>query len=161
MQQALPVPPIKDLTDAELAALIASGDMLALQHLMRRHNQTLCRTEHSILKDDAEAEDAVQEAYVLAYRAIDRFRGEAKLSTWLTRIAVNAVIRRARKLNRSAETRSPSPARTTWAPRRAPAPAKAGMCSTWGWATALIRARPFRPCAARPDRAGSAPSAQA
>lgn len=103
MQQALPVTPIKDLTDAELAARIASGDMLALQHLMRRHNQTLYRTARSILKDDAEAEDAVQEAYVLAYRAMDRFRGDAKLSTWLIRIAVNAAIRRARKLNRSAE----------------------------------------------------------
>src|SRR5512139_812574 len=103
MQQALPVTPIKDLNDAELAGRIASGDMLALQHLMRRHNQTLYRTARSILKDDAEAEDAVQEAYVLAYRAMDRFRGDAKLSTWLVRITVNVAIRRARKLNRSAE----------------------------------------------------------
>ena len=103
MQHALPVTPIKDLNDAELAGRIASGDMLALQHLMRRHNQTLYRTARSILKDDAEAEDAVQEAYVLAYRAMDRFRGDAKLSTWLIRIAVNVAIRRARKLNRSAE----------------------------------------------------------
>lgn len=103
MQQALPVTPIKDLSDAELAGRIASGDMLALQYLMRRHNQTLYRTARSILKDDAEAEDAVQEAYVLAYRAMDRFRGDAKLSTWLVRIAVNVAIRRARKLNRSAE----------------------------------------------------------
>ena len=106
MQQALPVTPIKDLTDAELAGRIASGDMLALQHLMRRHNQTLYRTARSILKDDAEAEDAVQEAYVLAYRAMDRFRGDARLSTWLIRIAVNVAIRRARKLNRSAEVRT-------------------------------------------------------
>lgn len=103
MQQALPVTPIKDLTDAELAGRIASGGTLALQHLMRRHNQTLYRTARSILKDDAEAEDAVQEAYVLAYRAMDHFRGDAKLSTWLMRIAVNVSIRRARKLNRSAE----------------------------------------------------------
>lgn len=103
MQQALWQVSIKDLADAELAARIASGDGLALQHLMRRHNQTLYRTARSILKDDAEAEDAVQEAYVLAYHAIDRFRGDAKLSTWLIRIAVNVSIRRARKLNRSAE----------------------------------------------------------
>jgi RNA polymerase sigma-70 factor (ECF subfamily) len=103
MQPALSKISIKELTDAELAARIASGDMLALQHLMRRHNQTLYRTARSILKDDAEAEDAVQEAYVLAYRAMDRFRGDAKLSTWLIRIAVNVAIRRARKLHRSAE----------------------------------------------------------
>lgn len=103
MQQALPETSIKELTDPELAGRIASGDMLALQHLMRRHNQTLYRTARSILKDDAEAEDAVQEAYVQAYRAMDHFRGDAKLSTWLIRIAVNVAIRRARKINRSAE----------------------------------------------------------
>jgi RNA polymerase sigma-70 factor (ECF subfamily) len=103
MQQFFAETSIQDLTDAELAGRIAAGDMLALQHLMRRHNQTLYRTARSILKDDAEAEDAVQEAYVLAYRAMDRFRGDAKLSTWLIRIVVNTAIRRARKLNRSAE----------------------------------------------------------
>lgn len=103
MQQPVPQAPIKDLTDAELAGRIASGDRLALQCLMRRYNQTLYRTARSILKDDAEAEDAVQEAYVLAYHAMDHFRGDAKLSTWLIRIAVNVSIRRARKLNRSAK----------------------------------------------------------
>lgn len=103
MQQTLPAASIKDLTDAQLAGRVASGDMVALQHMMRRHNQTLYRTARSILKDDAEAEEAVQEAYVLAYRAMERFRGDAKLSTWLIRIVVNVAIRRARKLNRSAE----------------------------------------------------------
>lgn len=103
MQQPAPQPAYKDLPDADLAARIAAGDRLALEHLMRRHNQTLYRTARSILKDDAEAEDAVQEAYVLAYRAMDKFRGDAKLSTWLIRIAVNVSIRRARKLKRSAE----------------------------------------------------------
>lgn len=103
MQQALPNTPHKTLSDAALAARVASGDTLALQHMMRRHNQTLYRTARSILKDDAEAEDAVQEAYVQAYRAIDSFRGDAKLSTWLIRITVNVAIRRARKINRSAE----------------------------------------------------------
>lgn len=103
MQQVLAETSIKDLTDVEIAGRIALGDMAALQHLMRQHNQTLYRTARGILKDDAEAEDAVQEAYILAYRAMDRFRGDAKLSTWLIRIAVNVAIRRARKLNRSAE----------------------------------------------------------
>ncbi len=103
MQQTLPEASSKDYTDAEIAGRIASGDMLALQQLMRRYNQTLYRTARSILKDDAEAEDAVQEAYVLAYRAMGQFRGDAKLSTWLIRIAVNVAIQRARKLKRSAE----------------------------------------------------------
>jgi len=91
------------LTDLELAQRIASGDKGAFELLMRRHNQILYRTARSILKDDAEAEDAVQEAWLLAYRAIGNFRGDAKLSTWLVRIAVNEAISRGRKRSRGAE----------------------------------------------------------
>jgi len=93
----------KDLPDIEIARRIAAGDLDALQMLMRRHNQTLYRTARSILKDDAEAEDAVQEAYLLAYRAMDRFRGDAKLGTWLVRIVVNEALGRVRKRKRRAE----------------------------------------------------------
>ena len=60
----------KGLPDAEIARRVAAGDEDALRLLMRRYNQTLYRTARSILKDDAEAEDAVQEAYLRAYRAI-------------------------------------------------------------------------------------------
>ena len=60
----------KGLSDAEIARRVAAGDEDALRLLMRRYNQTLYRTARSILKDDAEAEDAVQEAYLRAYRAI-------------------------------------------------------------------------------------------
>jgi len=91
------------LTDPELAQHIATGDKRAFELLMRRHNQILYRTARSILKDDAEAEDAAQEAWLLAYRAIGNFRGEAKLSTWLIRIVVNEAITRARKRGRGAE----------------------------------------------------------
>src|SRR5258708_7988565 len=80
------------LSDPELAQRIASGDRDAFELLMRRHNQILYRTARSILKDDAEAEDAAQEAWLLAYRAIGNFRGDAKLSTWLVRIVVNEAI---------------------------------------------------------------------
>ena len=93
----------KGMPDAEIARRVAAGDQDALQLLMRRHNQTLYRTARSILKDDAEAEDAVQEAYLSAYRAVGSFRGEAKLSTWLVRIVANEALARLRKRNRSAE----------------------------------------------------------
>ena len=93
----------KDLPDTEIARRIALGDQDALQLLMRRYNQTLYRTARSILKDDAEAEDAVQEAYMLAYRAMGAFRGDAKLSTWLIRIVANEAIARSRKRSRRAE----------------------------------------------------------
>jgi RNA polymerase sigma-70 factor (ECF subfamily) len=91
------------LTDLELAQRIAAGDKGAFELLMRRHNQILYRTARSILKDDAEAEDAAQEAWLLAYRAIGNFRGDAKLSTWLVRIVVNEAISRGRKRSRGAE----------------------------------------------------------
>jgi RNA polymerase sigma-70 factor (ECF subfamily) len=91
------------LSDLELAHCIASGDKGAFELLMRRNNQMLYRTARSILKDEAEAEDAVQDAYLLAYRGMSGFRGEAKLSTWLVRIVVNEAIARARKRSRGAE----------------------------------------------------------
>jgi len=93
----------KGLSEAEIAKRIAAGDEDAFHLLMRRHNQTLYRAARSILKDDAEAEDAVQEAYLLAYRAMGSFRGDAKLSTWLVRIVVNEAIARSRKRSRRAE----------------------------------------------------------
>ena len=91
------------LADLELAQRISTGDKRAFELLMRRHNQILYRTARSILKDDAEAEDAVQEAWLLAYRAIGNFRGDAKLSTWLVRIVVNEAISRGRRRSRGAE----------------------------------------------------------
>ena len=93
----------QDLSDIEIASRIAAGDMDMLQQMMRRYNQTLYRTARSILKDDTEAEDAVQEAYVLAYHAMNQFRGDAKLSTWLIRIVANEALGRLRKRSRRAE----------------------------------------------------------
>jgi RNA polymerase sigma-70 factor (ECF subfamily) len=76
--------------------------MHALEALMRRHNRTLYRTARAILRDDAEAEDAVQEAYFQAYKALGRFRGESKLSTWLVRIVANEALMRRRKTSKTA-----------------------------------------------------------
>ena len=88
-------------SDLDLVSRIRAGDRQAMEALMRRHNRTLFRTARAILLDDAEAEDAVQEAYLQAYRSLDGFRGEAKLSTWLVRIAANqALMRRRRRVSR-------------------------------------------------------------
>jgi RNA polymerase sigma-70 factor (ECF subfamily) len=67
---------------------------------MRRYNQRLFRVARTILKDDADAEDALQDAYVQAYRKLDAFRGEAELATWLTRIVINQALMRVRKRSR-------------------------------------------------------------
>jgi len=103
MQPVLAKAPAKASSDLEIAQRIAAGDRDALERLMRQNNQRLYRTARSILKDDAEAEDAVQEAYLLAYQAMAGFRGGASLSTWLVRIVVNEAIARARKRGRRAE----------------------------------------------------------
>jgi len=87
--------------DAELARRIGARDERAFEAVMRAHNRMLFRIARSILKDDAEAEDAVQEAYLAAYRGIASFRGGAKLSTWLARIVINEAYGRLRKQKRA------------------------------------------------------------
>ena len=84
-------------TDADLAARAANGDELAFESIMRRHNRLLFRTARSILKNDAETEDALQEAYLRAWRALASFRADSKLSTWLVRIVINESLGRLRR----------------------------------------------------------------
>ncbi|MBS0510131.1 MAG: RNA polymerase sigma factor [Proteobacteria bacterium] len=86
--------------DIDLAHAVAAGDQHAFTTLMRRHNQMLFRTARSILRDDQEAEEVVQDAYLLAYRGMHHYRGEARLSTWLIRIVANRAIRRRQRLGR-------------------------------------------------------------
>lgn len=102
MQTQAVLTPSERPTDTELIARILSGDMRALEALMRFHNRTLYRTARAILRDDAEAEDAVQEAYLQAYRKLGTFRGESKLSTWLVRITANEALMRRRRNARAA-----------------------------------------------------------
>lgn len=87
-------------SDARLVQRVAAGERAALESLMRRYNQRLYRVARSILRNEADAEEAVQDAFFKAYRAISTFRGDASLSTWLVRIVVNEANRRLRKINR-------------------------------------------------------------
>ena len=103
MQIAKPEDSSIDLPESEMVGRVATGDRTAFVALMRRYNQKLYRTARSILRDDAEAEDAVQEAYLIAYRALPGFRGDAMLSTWLVRIVVNEALGRLRRRKRDAE----------------------------------------------------------
>lgn len=86
--------------DAALAAGVASGDTAAFEWLMRRHNRRLYRLARATLRDDAEAEDALQEAYLRAFKAIDRFRGESSLATWLSRLVLHECLGRLRREGR-------------------------------------------------------------
>ena len=95
-------------TDAELVERAAEGDEVAFERIMRRNNRLLFRTARSILKTDAEAEDALQEAYLRAWRALSTFRADAKLSTWLVRIVINEALGRLRRRARESSLWSPS-----------------------------------------------------
>jgi RNA polymerase sigma-70 factor (ECF subfamily) len=102
------------LDDAELARRVGCRDERAFELLMRRHNQMLYRIARSILRDDAEAEDAVQDAYLAAFRNIGGFRGGSRLSTWLARIVINESYGLLRKRKRAGVVLPFSPQSGPW-----------------------------------------------
>src|SRR5574337_1284155 len=81
--------------DLALVSRSASGDRRAFEALMHRHNQRLYRAVRSILRDEADAEEAVQDAWWKAYTHLREFRADARVSTWLTRIALNEALMKA------------------------------------------------------------------
>ena len=89
--------------DAELVARSREGDRAAMRILMRRHNRAMYRTARAILRDDAEAEDAVQEAWLRAFNSLAGFRAESALATWLIRIAANEALMKRRQAVRRAQ----------------------------------------------------------
>ncbi|MGB6935221.1 MAG: RNA polymerase sigma factor [Xanthobacteraceae bacterium] len=80
-----------------LTARARAGDEAAVRAIIRHNNRRLFRLVRSIVKDDHEAEDVVQETYVRGFTQLADFRGESKLSTWLTRIAINEAYGRLRR----------------------------------------------------------------
>ena len=89
------------LSDVEVVRRVRQGESALFEILMRRYNQRLYRVARTILKDDAEAEDVMQDAYVRAYQHLDQFAGRALFSTWLTRIAVHEALSRLSKRGRN------------------------------------------------------------
>ena len=85
---------IEAWSDEEIVQRVLGGDLVLFEILMRRHNQRIYRAVRSILKDDFETEDVMQETYVRAYEHLAQFEGRARFSTWITRIAVNESIKR-------------------------------------------------------------------
>ncbi len=91
------------LADAEVVRRVRAGETALFEILMRRHNQRLYRVARAIVKDDSEAEDVMQEAYVNAYTHLHQFAEKAQFSTWLTRIAVHEALARVRRRARFTE----------------------------------------------------------
>ena len=88
------------LSDEEIVSRVVDGQTALYEVLMRRHNERIYRAARAIIKDEDEAEDVMQQAYVNAYFHLRQFDRRAKFSTWLTKIAVHEALARARKRGR-------------------------------------------------------------
>lgn len=95
------------LTDSEIVNRIRSGDLPLFELIMRRYNRRMFRYSRSILNDDSLAQDAMQEAYLNAFRYLDQFRGPDGFGAWLMRIASRSAIRISRKESRMRLVNSP------------------------------------------------------
>jgi RNA polymerase sigma-70 factor (ECF subfamily) len=87
-------------SDEEVVGRVRDGETALYEILVRRYNQRLYRVARAILRDDAEAEDVMQDAYVRAYQHLGQFEGRAPFATWLTRIAVHEALARLRARQR-------------------------------------------------------------
>jgi RNA polymerase sigma-70 factor (ECF subfamily) len=87
-------------TDEEVVDRVLAGETALYEIIMRRYNQRLYRVARAIVRDDAEAEDIMQDAYVRAYQHLNQFSRLSPFSTWLTRIAVHESLARVRRRSR-------------------------------------------------------------
>ena len=90
----------RTLTDEEVVERVCKGERALYELLMRRHNQRIYRAARAIVRDPAEAEDVMQDAYVRAYENLSSFAGRATFATWLTKIAVHEALARVRRRGR-------------------------------------------------------------
>jgi RNA polymerase sigma-70 factor (ECF subfamily) len=92
-------PPAEDPTapDEALVARVLEGDVQSFELLMRRNNQRLYRTIRSLVSDEDEVEELMQQAYVLAFTRLGQFSQGARFSTWLLRIGLNEALQRLRR----------------------------------------------------------------
>lgn len=88
------------LSDQEIVALVTGGNEAAFEGIMRRYNRLLFRLARSIVANDQDAEDAVQESYVRAYFKLSQFKGPGGFASWLSRITINEALSRARRKSR-------------------------------------------------------------
>src|SRR5512142_1011289 len=86
-----------ELSDREVIARVRSGEIALFEVLMRRYNQRVYRVARAVVKDETEAEDVMQQAYINAYTHLDQFAERAQFSTWLTRSAIFGALSRRRR----------------------------------------------------------------
>jgi RNA polymerase sigma-70 factor (ECF subfamily) len=94
---------VHEVTDEEIVRRVLGGETELFEAIVRRYNQRLFRAARAILRDDEMAEDVMQEAYLRAFTKLDQFAGQAKFSTWLTKIAVYDALGRLRRMKSQEE----------------------------------------------------------
>jgi len=104
------------LTDEEVVERVRNGERALYELLMRRHNQRIYRAARAIVRDPAEAEDVMQDAYVRAYENLATFAGRATFATWLTKIAVHEALARVRRRGRFVDAEDTMPTLASDAP---------------------------------------------
>jgi len=118
--------PIASLTDAEVVERVVGGETSLFEILMRRHNQRVYRVARAVVKDEGEAEDVMQQAYINAFVHLKQFEQRAQFSTWLTRITLYEALARRRKkrpeepLSRHGEETHDAPANQVSSPEASP-----------------------------------------
>jgi RNA polymerase sigma-70 factor, ECF subfamily len=90
------------LPDSEVVRRVRGGESALFEILMRRHNQRMYRVARSVVNDEAEVEDVMQQAYINAFTHLHQFEERAQFSTWMTRITLNEAFARRRSMHRSA-----------------------------------------------------------
>ncbi len=113
---------VDTLTDERIVARVLGGETALFEQLMRRNNRRVYRAARAILRDDREAEDVMQDAYVRAYEHLRDFDGRARFSTWITRIAVHEAFARARRARRVHESLDSLPEDHVMPPTAEPTP---------------------------------------
>src|SRR5690606_3174782 len=93
--------------EAALIRPASAGEAAAARQIIRNHNQRLYRLVRAVLRSNADAEDVLQEAYLRAFASLDTFNGASSLSTWLSRIALNAALLRLRAQKRQKRAAPP------------------------------------------------------
>ena len=94
------LPDATTMTDEDIVTRVLAGEQGLFEHLMRRNNRRIYRAARAILRQDREAEDVMQDAYVRAYEHLREFDRRARFSTWVTRIAVHEALARTRRARR-------------------------------------------------------------
>ena len=98
----------KVLPDEEIVRRIRAGNSAAFEILMRRHNQRVYRVVRAVLKDEADVEDVMQQAYINAFTHLHQFEDRSQFSTWLIRIALHEAFGRRRRMQRAETTTVPN-----------------------------------------------------